>query len=182
MPLGHPPVAGLFSSAKGFPPTLLLLLEKWVILAGMESRSWGGLWSARGGRSTCSWQARAPMVLCFKFSLNSSFQRTRQLGALPLFSQLSESRACPASRLEKDMGTCSPYFKAGKKPFVKGRNKTCLVTCHFNENISLSQVSLPPPHLPFFLPSTWGSQAGARRKTEGKLCTFREHDDLMTNM
>lgn len=56
------------------------------------------------------------------------------------------------------MGTCSPYFEAGKKSLlVKRRNKTCLVTCHFNENISLSQVSFPlePPLPP-------GSQAGKK--------------------
>lgn len=74
------------------------------------------------------------------------------------FSRISESQACPVGRLGQDMGTCSPYFEAGKKSLlVKRRNKTCLVTCHFNENISLSQVSFPlkPPLPP-------GSQAGKK--------------------
>ena len=103
----------------------------------------------------------------------SDFPRPRQLTALPsLFSDI-ESGACPASRLGKDMGTRSPYFEAGKKSLVvKRRNKTCLVTCHFNEDTNLTQVSIP--HAPPLPP---GSQVGGRkhRKT-----TSAPSEDVVT--
>lgn len=73
-------------------------------------------------------------------------------------------------------------LKQGKSLVVKRRNKTCLVTCPFNENTSLSQVSIP--HTPPLPPATQElgdhrPQVGAGRKTESKPCSFREHKDLV---
>lgn len=76
------------------------------------------------------------------------------------------------------MGTCSPYFEAGKKSLVvKRRNKTCLVTCHFNENTNLSQVSIP--HAPPLPP---GSQVEGKKTLKNYLCSFRGRVDLVTNV
>lgn len=96
------------------------------------------------------------------------------------FLWIPDSRTCPASRLERDMELVPHTLTQGKSLVVMRSNKTCLVTCHFNENTNLSQVSVPcpAPPLPFLLPPrSVGSQAtgGAGRKTENKLCSFREH-------
>ena len=74
------------------------------------------------------------------------------------------------------MGTRSPHFEAGKKSLlVKRRNKTCLVTCHFNENISLSQLRVSL-RLPFLLVHMQG------RKPQSSLGSFRERGDSGTNI
>lgn len=81
------------------------------------------------------------------------------------------------------MGTCSPYFEAGKKSLVvKRRNKTCLVTCHFNENTNLSQVSIP--HAPPLPPGSQVGGGGAvgKKTLKNYLCSFRGRVDLVTNV
>ena len=104
-----------------------------------------------------------------------------------LFSQVSESRACPARRLEKDTSSF-PYSKARESLAVKRTNRTCLVACHFNDNTNLSQVSIPhTPPLPPAPGRGWGAgsgvtPAGAGEKHENKLHAFREPRGLMTNI
>lgn len=52
-------------------------------------------------------------------------------------------------------------LKQGKGLVVKRRNKTCLVTCHFNENTNLSQVSIP--HAPPLPPAgSWRTGTGGQ--------------------
>lgn len=112
------------------------------------------------------------------FSQSPRFPGRSNLELCLLFSQIPDSRTCPASRLERDMELVPHTLKQRKSLVVTRRNKTCLVTCHFNENTNLSQVSVPPTPLPFLLPPrSVGSQAtgGAGRKTENKPCSFREH-------
>lgn len=130
------------------------------------ARAWGPVPAPR--RSSVSEPVRVPVF---------PGQRRRELGFL--FPQISESRACPASRLEKDMELVPHTLKQGKSLVVRSRNKTCLATCHFNENTNLSQVSIP--HTPPLPPATQESQAtgGGRKKNRNKTCAFREHWDLV---
>lgn len=82
-----------------------------------------------------------------------------------LFSQVSESRACPARRLEKDPSSF-PYFRARESLAVKRTNRTCLVACHFNDNTNLSQVSIP--HTPPLPPAPGAGGRGHRVGEQGK--------------
>lgn len=125
-------------------------------------RDAGGTQGQRGLGRACT-----QVVLSFKPSSSFPGQPRRELGFL--FSQISESRACPASRLEKDMELVPHTLKQGKSLVVRRRNKTCLATCHFNENTNLSQVSIP--HTPPLPPATRSHrpQVGAGRKTKQDL-------------
>lgn len=102
------------------------------------------------------------------------------------FLWIPDSRTCPASRLERDMELVPHTLTQGKSLVVMRRNKTCLVTCHFNENTNLSQVSVPcpAPHSPSSChPGVWDrrSQAGQEEKQKTS-CAPSENTGVRANI
>lgn len=102
------------------------------------------------------------------------------------FLWIPDSRTCPASRLERDMELVPHTLTQGKSLVVMRRNKTCLVTCHFNENTNLSQVSVPcpAPHSPSSChPGVWDRrpQAGQEEKQKTS-CAPSENTGVRANI
>lgn len=102
------------------------------------------------------------------------------------FLWIPDSRTCPASRLERDRELVPHTLTQGKSLVVMRRNKTCLVTCHFNENTNLSQVSVPcpAPHSPSSChPGVWDRrpQAGQEEKQKTS-CAPSENTGVRANI
>lgn len=120
------------------------------------------------------------------FSQSPRFPGHSNLELCLLFSRIPDSRTCPASRLERDMELVPHTLTQGKSLVVMRRNKTCLVTCHFNENTNLSQVSVPcpAPHSPSSChPGVWDRrpQAGQEEKQKTS-CAPSENTGVRANI